>query len=88
MLRKDPDQRPTAQQILDFPPIAKYVTKITEDERYQDDYLNNIGVKTKGFGNRTKQAMSRIEELQANENLQTEIDMRNMHRLRTIHEKY
>jgi hypothetical protein len=38
MLRKNPDDRPTAQQVLDFPPIAKYVQEIKEDPRFEDDY--------------------------------------------------
>ena len=28
MLKKDPEKRPTAQQILHFPPVAKYVEAI------------------------------------------------------------
>lgn len=62
MLRKDPMQRPKAQQILDFPPVAKYAQEIMEDPRYQDSYLyDGIGGK-KGFTQgRTANAMTRVD---------------------------
>ena len=44
MLNKNPLERPKAKDILEFPPVAKYVAAIMEDDRYRsiyDDYEEN-----------------------------------------------
>jgi hypothetical protein len=38
MLNKDPSERPKISDILEFPPVAKYVTTIKNDTRYAEVY--------------------------------------------------
>lgn len=38
MLNKNPSERPKISDILEFPPVAKYVVSIKEDERFANIY--------------------------------------------------
>ena len=85
MLNKNPLERPNAKDILEFPPVAKYVAAIMEDDRYRsiyDDYEENS---SDYHTNLEKNA----NEMQIDEDqdLQFEIEQANKFKLNQLHQK-
>ena len=62
MLNKNPSERPNISDILEYPPVAKYVTAVKNDPRYAEIYNEAVFHQTEEAMSPTKGFSTKLNE--------------------------